>query len=152
MGKAPQVILLVEDSEDDADLTHRAFQRHAKDCILLRASDGQEALDYLFLEGKFKNQKPTSLPALVLLDLKLPCLNGLEVLRSLRANSRTRHLPVVVLSCSGEQKDIESSYELGANSYLRKPIDFDEFIMTIEILIRYWLQTNEPVRSGEEQG
>lgn len=150
MGQVPQVILLVEDSEDDADLTQRVFQRHAKDCILQRACDGHEALDYLLCQGRFKNRIPKSPPAFVLLDLKLPRLNGLELLQSLREHSQTKHLPVVMLSSSGEYKDIESSYALGANSYLRKPVDFNEFIKTIDILIRYWLHTNEPSRSREE--
>lgn len=152
MGQTPQVILLVEDSEDEADLTHRAFHRHAKECYLQRARDGQEALDYLFLQGNFKDRIPRSPPALVLLDLKLPCISGLDVLRSLRENLRTRYVPVVVLSCSSEDKDIETSYALGANSYLRKPVAFNEFLRIVENLIRYWLQTNEPCRTEKELG
>ena len=144
MGRSTHVILLVEDSEDDADLTLRAFQRGAKSCQVDVVRDGQEAVDYLFRQGRHAERYPATRPALVLLDLKLPRLCGLEVLRVLRANPMTSPIPIVVMSCSGEPKDIEACYRLGANSYVRKPVDFDAFMTTVELLSRYWLETNTP--------
>lgn len=133
------MILLVEDSQDDADLTLRAFRTSGLDCKIVRASDGREALDYLF-HGHRDECGPLGL---ILLDLKLPCLSGLDVLRELRRDSRGRHVPVVVMSCSTEQADIDASYDLGASSYIHKPVDFDEFARTIGSVATYWLSLNE---------
>jgi two-component system response regulator len=144
MEGSPQVILLVEDSEDDADLTLRAFRRGNTACQVDLVRDGQEAVDYLFREGRHAHRPPGRLPALVLLDLKLPRLGGLETLRLIRGNPATRQVPIVVMSCSGEPQDIEASYRLGANSYIRKPVDFDTFMTTVDLLGRYWLETNTP--------
>jgi two-component system response regulator len=152
MGRITRVILLVEDSEDDADLTLRAFQRGAKACQVDVVRDGQEAVDYLFRQGRHTGRHPGTMPALVLLDLKLPRLGGLEVLRLLRENPTTSMIPIVVMSCSGETRDIETSYHLGANSYVRKPVDFDAFMTMVELLSRYWLETNTPPPSEGDRG
>ena len=142
-----KTILLVDDSPDDVELTIRAFQRNgiANDVII--ASDGEEALDYLFATGKFKDREPAGNPTLVLLDLKLPKVMGLDVLKQIRANERTRRLPVVVLTSSNEDADIIQSYDLGANSFVRKPVDFAQFVQAARQLGLYWLVLNEdPVR------
>ena len=139
-------------SEDDADLTLRAFQRGAKACQVDVVRDGQEAVDYLFRQGRHANRHPAIMPALVLLDLKLPRLGGLDVLRILREKPMTIPVPIVVMSCSSEPKDIEASYRLGANSYVRKPVDFDAFMTTVELLSRYWLETNTPPPSEGDRG
>ena len=130
------VILLVEDNPDDEALTRRALQRNNVKNELIVARDGQEALDYLLGGGR--------LPHLILLDLKLPKIDGLEVLRRLRADERTRLLPVVILTSSNEERDLVSSYRLGANSYVRKPVDFNEFSEAARQLGLYWLLLNEP--------
>jgi two-component system response regulator len=142
----PGVILLVEDQQDDVDLTLRAFSRSdiSHDIVVVR--DGQEALDYLFSTGVYAGRDARLAPAVVLLDLKVPKVDGLEVLRRLRADERTRLLPVVVLTSSSEEKDIANSYDGGANSFVRKPVDFSTFIETANDLGRYWLQLNQPAR------
>src|SRR3989441_569736 len=129
------IILLVEDNADDEALTRRALQKHNLKNELVVAHDGQEALDYLFKGGR--------LPQLILLDLKLPKVDGLEVLRRLRADERTRLLPVVILTSSNEERDLVAGYSLGANSYVRKPVDFTEFIGAVRQLGLYWLILNE---------
>jgi two-component system response regulator len=137
-------ILLVEDNADDEELTLRAFKRSK---VLNRVEvvrDGVEALDYLFATGVHAERDPKALPAVILLDLKLPKLGGLEVLRRVRADERTRRIPVVVLTSSNEEKDILSSYGLGANSFVRKPVDFAQFMEAAQQLGLYWLVTNEP--------
>lgn len=138
-----KVILLVEDNEKDEILTIRALEscRIANQIIVAR--DGVEALDYLFGTGKHKSRDTSNLPQLVLLDLKMPKLDGLQVLRRLRADSRTRFLPVVIFTSSSEQEDMIKSYELGANSYVRKPIDFKEFADATRQLGMYWLLLND---------
>jgi two-component system, response regulator len=128
------VILLVEDNADDEELTRRAFRKNNLQNDLVVARDGQEALDYLF-------NNPLR-PHLVLLDLKLPRVDGLEVLRRLRADERTRFVPVVVLTSSTEERDLVASYELGVNSYVRKPVDFQEFAEAARQLGLYWLLLN----------
>jgi two-component system response regulator len=139
------MILLVEDSEDDADLALRAFRNLALDCKIVVVRDGRQALEYVF-DGAGRDR---NIPlGLILLDLKLPCVSGLDVLRALRDSPRGQHIPVVVMSCSTEQADISASYDLGANSYIRKPVDFDEFIKAIELLGTYWLSLNELPPSG----
>jgi two-component system response regulator len=143
---AAKTILLVEDNPDDVELTIRAFERNGIANDMVVATDGQEALDYLFAAGKFKDRDPEVMPTLVLLDLKLPKLDGLDVLRRMRADARTRRLPVVVLTSSNEERDIVTSYDLGANSFVRKPDDFAEFLDAARQLGLYWLMLNEPPR------
>jgi CheY-like chemotaxis protein len=138
------VILLVEDNPDDEALTLRAMHKNRLTNPVVVAHDGVEALDYLFATGEYANRDATDLPAVILLDLKLPKLDGLEVLRRLRANERTRLIPVVVLTTSNEEKDIVNSYSLGANSYVRKPVDFEQFTDAVGKLGMYWLLINEP--------
>jgi two-component system response regulator len=145
-----RVILLVEDNPDDVVLTLRAFKKtHILNPVVV-ARDGVEALDYLFGTGAHAGQEPP-LPAIVLLDLKLPRVDGLEVLRRIRAEPRTRMLSVVMLTSSVEEQDIVQSYSLGANSYIRKPVDFDNFLAAVGQLGMYWLLLNEAppgARSG----
>lgn len=139
-----KVILLVEDNRDDEELALLAFERNriANQMVVVR--DGQEAIDYLFgpASGEEKDRKP--LPQLVLLDLKLPKVDGLEVLRRIRSDARTRRLPVVVLTSSREEDDLVRSYDLGANSYVRKPVEFAQFAEAVKQLQFYWLILNEP--------
>lgn len=140
----PTVLLLVEDDPDDIELTVRAFRRQeiATETVVVR--DGVEALDYLFGTGAYAGPKRPALPQLVLLDLKLPRIGGLEVLRRMRESELTQLLPVVVLTSSTETSDLERSYRLGANSYIRKPVDFNRFVDTARLLGKYWLGVNEP--------
>jgi two-component system, response regulator len=139
-----KVILLVEDNPSDVGLTKRALAKSRVSNELIVAEDGQEALDYLFGGGQYKGREVSELPAFVLLDLKLPRLDGLEVLRQIRADQRTSRLPVVILTTSKEEQDVAQSYDLGANSYIRKPVDFTQFVQSIEQLGLYWLVINEP--------
>ena len=138
-----KVILLVEDNPSDVGLTQRALAKSHVANELIVAEDGQEALDYLFGAGAYAGREVTELPALVLLDLKLPRVDGLEVLRQIRADERTRRLPVVILTTSREEQDVAQSYDLGANSYIRKPVDFTQFAQAIEQMGLYWLVLNE---------
>jgi two-component system, response regulator len=138
------VILLVEDNPDDAELAARAFQKSGVKNEIALARDGVEALDYLFATGPYADRPPVR-PDLVLLDLKLPRLGGLEVLQRLRASERTRHLPVVILTSSEQEQDIVQSYDLGANSYVRKPVDYGEFAEAARQLVSYWLVLNQTV-------
>jgi len=136
-------ILLVEDNPDDVDLTLRAFRRQRIPNEVVVARDGVEALDYLFAQGPHASRDPRDLPAIVLLDLKLPRIDGLEVLQRLRAHSLTRLQRVVVLTSSRQDQDILQSYDLGAHSYIRKPVDFDKFVEAVGQLGLYWLLLNE---------
>ena len=136
-------ILLVEDNPDDEALIRRALNKNNIINELVVANDGVEALDYLFGEGIYQGRDAAAMPQVVLLDLKLPRIDGLEVLRRLRADERTRLLPVVVLTSSDEEKDIVESYRLGANSYVRKPVDFAQFVSAVQQLGLYWLVLNE---------
>ena len=138
-----KIILLVEDNPDDRILTVRALKQHNISNEIKEVKDGQEALDYLFGEGEYAGRNTAVQPQIILLDLKLPRVDGLEVLQRIRADSRTRRLPVVILTSSNEQKDKISSYNLGANSYVRKPVDFNEFIEAARQLGMYWLMLNE---------
>lgn len=138
-------ILLVEDNPDDEALTLRAFAKNKIANPVVVARDGVEALDYLFGNGHHAGRDMSIMPAVVLLDLKLPRIDGLEVLRRIRANERTSLLPVVILTTSKEQQDIYEGYSLGANSYIRKPVDFEKFIQAVGQLGLYWLVLNEPV-------
>jgi len=138
-----KVILLVEDNPDDEDLALRAFQRSDVTNPVAVARDGIEALDYLHGTGVHAGRDTSQLPTVVLLDLNLPKIGGLDVLRRIRADERTRRLPVVVLTSSGEEKDIVQSYDLGANAYVRKPVDFNEFAQAAKTLGLFWLLVNE---------
>ena len=138
------VILLVEDNPDDEALTVRALKKNKILNEVVVASDGVQALDYLFGQGPHAGRDTTETPQVVLLDLKLPKLDGLEVLRRLRADDRTRLLPVVILTSSNEDRDRINGYGLGANSYVRKPVDFDAFVTATAQLGLYWLVLNEP--------
>lgn len=136
-------ILLVEDSPDDVKLTLRAFRQNHISNEIVSVTDGIEALDYLFGTGRFAGRDVSDLPAVVFLDLKLPKLDGLEVLRRIRADPRTVLQPVVVLTSSKEDQDLVMSYKLGANSYVRKPVEFDQFLEAARQLGLYWLLLNE---------
>ena len=134
------IIVLIEDNPDDVELTLRAFRQHNLRNEIVVARDGAEAHELLFSD----TAAAAPVPALVLLDLKLPKLNGLEVLQALRDNERTALVPVVILTSSVEEEDVISAYELGANSYIRKPVDFTEFVEAIQQLGMYWLLINQP--------
>jgi two-component system, response regulator len=138
-----KVILLIEDNSSDVDLTRRALEKGHIANRLVVAKDGKEALDYLWGEGAWAGRDVSDLPAVTLLDLKLPKLPGLEVLRRVRADARTRRLPVVILTSSKEEQDLTAGYDLGANSYIRKPVDFEQFTQAIGQLGLYWLVWNE---------
>jgi two-component system response regulator len=137
-------ILLVEDNPDDVALTLRAFKQNKILNEVIVARDGEEALDYLFGSGKNKDRNMINLPAVILLDLKLPKKDGLEVLKEIRGNELTRLIPVVILTSSRQEDDIAAGYKLGANSYVRKPVDFNDFVQASKALGLYWLLYNEP--------
>ncbi len=136
-------ILLIEDNPSDIDLTKRALAKGRIVNELVVAEDGEEALDYLFGTGRYAGRDATELPAFALLDLKLPKVPGLEVLRRVRSDPRTRRLPIVILTSSREEEDIAAGYEGGANSYVAKPVDFKQFQQAVEQLGLYWLVLNE---------
>jgi len=138
-----RVILLVEDNPNDEALTLRALKKSNILNPVVVARDGAEALDYLFSRGTQQGRRPAGNPEVVLLDLKLPKVDGLEVLRQLRADERTRLLPVVVLTSSVEEQDLTRGYALGANSYVRKPVDFNQFVEAVKQLGLYWLVLNQ---------
>ena len=137
-------ILLVEDNPDDEALTLRAIKKNRIINPVVVARDGVEALDYLFCTGAYSGRDQNEVPAVVLLDLKLPKLDGLEVLRRMRTEEGTRLVPVVILTTSTEEQDIINSYSLGANSYVRKPVDFEQFNQAVGQLGMYWLLLNQP--------
>lgn len=137
-------ILLVEDNPDDETLTQRALKKSKINNDIAIARDGVEALEFLFCEGRYSTRNPQKKPAVILLDLKLPKISGLEVLKRLRADGRTQFFPVVILSSSKEEHDLINSYRLGANSYIRKPLDFNRFTEAVSKLCFYWLELNEP--------
>ena len=146
MTRGENVILLVEDNPDDVELTLRAFQKSNVANEIIAVGDGQDALDYLFAVGRHAG-RDAFMPRVILLDLNLPKISGLEVLRRMRADERTKRIPVVVLTTSNEEKDVIGSYDLGANSYVRKPVDFAQFLDAARQLGLYWLVLNEPLPS-----
>jgi two-component system, response regulator len=146
MNPANKTILLVEDNPDDEALTLHALATQKISHQVIVARNGVEALDYLWGAGAYAGRAPETLPAVVLLDLKLPKIDGLEVLRRLRADPRTQLLPIVLLTSSNEEEDRLRGYQLGANSYIRKPVDFDDFVHAAGQLGLYWLLLNEPAK------
>ena len=138
-----KIILLVEDNPDDVDLAIRALKKNNILNEIVVAGDGAEALDYLFGTGKYEGRDMSIMPEVILLDLKLPKIDGLEVLKHLRADERTRLLPVVILTSSREEQDLINGYKFGANSYIQKPVDFDQFTEAVRQLGMYWLVLNE---------
>lgn len=145
---AGKFIMLVEDNPDDEQLTRRALAKNNITNDLVVAHDGVEALDFLFATGPHAGRDTRETPQVILLDLKLPRIDGLEVLRRLRADDRTRLLPVVILTSSREDRDLIDGYSLGANSYVRKPVDFSQFLEAARQLGLYWLLLNEPAPPG----
>ena len=143
MLKSTTNILLIEDNPDDVELTLYAFKKNNIANPVEVVRDGQEALDYIFYKGKYSNSTHP-LPGLILLDLKLPKVDGIEILRNVKADRRLKLIPVVVLTSSKEEKDVIESYDLGVNSYIRKPVDFDQFVETVKHIGFYWLLINEP--------
>ena len=141
-----QILFLVEDNDDDAELTEMAFREARITNPLVRARDGVEALDYLFGRGPHAGRDLTEVPAVVLLDLKLPRMDGLEVLAAIRGDERTKLLPVVVLTSSKEERDRVAAYEGHANSFVQKPVDYDEFVSAARQLGLYWMVLNQPPR------
>jgi CheY-like chemotaxis protein len=139
-----KIIMLVEDNPDDEALTLRALKKNNIKNEVVIAHDGVEALDYLLVTGAQADRDPELKPVVILLDLKLPKVDGLEVLRRLRADDRTRLIPIVVLTSSKEEQDLINSYSFGCNSYIRKPVDFVQFVEAVRQLGLYWLVVNEP--------
>ncbi len=137
-------ILLIEDNPDDVELTLHALQKNHMANEVVVAGDGAEGLDYLFGTGKYAGRHADEPPALILLDLQLPKIGGLEVLRKVREDERTKRIPVVILTTSDEEEDIINGYDRGANSYLRKPVDFTEFMNSVKQLEVYWMALNTP--------
>src|SRR5215207_9510773 len=142
-GQEDKMILLVEDNADDEALTLRALKKNNIGNKVFVVRDGAEALDFLFCEGQYADRDPDEMPQVTLLDLKLPKVDGLEVLRRLRTDERTRMLPIVILTSSMEERDVVEGYQLGANSYVRKPVDFNEFLEAAHKLGLYWLNLNK---------
>jgi CheY-like chemotaxis protein len=139
-----KVILLVEDNLSNIGLTKRAFEKNHIHNELVVAEDGQQALDYLFGTGAYAGRDTSVMPAVILMDLKLPRVDGLEALRRIRGHDLTKRLPVVILTSSREDQDVAMSYDLGANSYIRKPVDFHQFAEAVRTLDLYWVVLNEP--------
>lgn len=142
------MILLVEDNPDDQALLLRAMKKNHIANEIVIANDGVEGLDYLFARGKFEGRDPSLVPEVMLLDLKLPKISGFEVLQEMRQHERTKYIPVVVLTSSAEEEDMIRSYDLGANSFVQKPVDFEEFVEAAASLGLYWLVLNKPVHKG----
>lgn len=138
-----ETILLVEDNEDDELLALRALKKSSTPSNVVVTRDGEEALDYIYAKGKFNDRDPKQLPRVIFLDIKLPKLSGLQVLKRIRANAQTKLVPIVLLTSSDEEQDMVTGYSLGANSYINKPVDFDEFLEQIGLLGRYWLGINK---------
>jgi CheY-like chemotaxis protein len=147
-----KTILLIEDNPSDIALTKRALEKARISNQLVVAEDGQEALDYVFGAGAYAGRDPADIPMLTLLDLKLPKVSGPDVLRRIRSDARTKRMPVVILTSSNQEQDLAASYDLGVNSYIRKPVDFNQFASAVEQLAMYWLLLNEPPPKGERSG
>jgi len=139
-------ILIVEDNPRDAELTLRALRKNNLANHILVAEDGAEALDFFFCRGKFEKRSFTNPPKVVLLDLKLPKVSGLEVLKIVKGDNRTAHIPIVIVTSSMEAPDMIQAYEMGVNSYVVKPVDFNQFLNAMSCLGLYWLLVNEPLR------
>jgi two-component system response regulator len=143
-------ILLVEDNQDDMDLAVHSLRRENLANHIIAVRDGEEALDFLFCRGAFAERSFEHPPKLVLLDLKLPKVDGMEVLKQVKSDPRTKSIPVVILTSSKEERDLVSGYNLGANSYIQKPVDFDQFRETVKSVGLYWLVINQPAPSPEQ--
>jgi two-component system response regulator len=143
MKLLPTRVLLVEDNPDDLELAQLAFRRGRFANAIDVARDGSEALEHLFCEGRFADRDPDDEPRLVLLDIKLPLVDGIDVLRTIKADARTRHIPVVMLTSSAEDRDLHACYELGANSYIVKPVDMEQFLSAVQSIGLYWLMLNQ---------
>ncbi|MGE0383872.1 MAG: response regulator [Gammaproteobacteria bacterium] len=141
-GPVDRTILLVEDNPDDADLTVRAFARHSPATRVVVAQDGPQALDYLRRTGRWADRQPPDMPAVVVLDLKMPRVDGLELLRMIRGYGPTRYVPVVVVTSSSDPRDVLDSYGHGANSYVRKSVDYAEFAASLRAIGEYWVERN----------
>jgi two-component system response regulator len=141
-------ILLVEDSQDDADLARHALRHEKLASSIFTARDGEEALDFLFCRGPFAQRSFDLPPKLILLDLKLPKVDGMQVLKEVKADPRTKSIPVVILTSSKEERDLIAGYDLGVNSYIQKPVDFEQFRETVKRVGLYWLVTNQPPVNG----
>jgi two-component system response regulator len=144
VNESPSEILLIEDNPNDVALTLHAFKKYQLANRIQVVRDGAEALEFLFCTGAYAQRDPTADPKVILLDLKLPLVDGLEVLRQIKADPRTRTLPVVILTSSREERDIVESYQLGVNSYIVKPVDFEQFTEAMRTLGMYWLLFNQP--------
>lgn len=144
-----RAILLVEDNKDDIDLTIRALKQSNIKNEIVVLNDGEEALEYLFHEGKYSGLDPAERPAIILLDIKLPKLNGLEVLKKLRSDEKTKIIPVIILTSSEEESDMLNGYNLGCNSYVQKPVDFEQFSKAVSQLGLYWLLLNESPKTED---
>ncbi|RPI28506.1 MAG: response regulator [Chloroflexota bacterium] len=141
-------IVIIEDDPNDAELITRVFRKHNLANKIILLEDGAEALDFLFAEGKYAQNSTVLSPKVVLLDLKLPKVNGIEVLQRIKSDERTKNIPVVVLTSSSEDRDIKAAYDLGVNSYVTKPIKFDDFAQVVSELRLYWLLLNKPSESA----
>ena len=139
-------ILIVEDNPRDAELTLRALKKNNLANNVLIAEDGAEALDFFFCRGKYAKRSISNPPKVVLLDLKLPKVSGLEVLKAVKSDKRTSHIPIVIVTSSRQEPDIATAYDLGANSYVVKPVDFEQFVNAMSSLGLYWLLVNEPLK------
>lgn len=146
MNQNTPEILLVEDNLDDANLAIRALRKNEICNSLLHVSDGEEALDYLFCEGRYAERCTSDLPKLILLDLKMPKVDGLEILKRIKNDNRTQSVPVVILTSSNQNADIIQCFKYGANSYVVKPVDFENFVHTVAGIGRYWLQLNQIIQ------
>ena len=147
-----KTILLVEDNPDDVELTLRVVKKNAIINKVVVAQDGPEALDYLFCTGAYADRDPQDIPGVILLDLRLPKIDGLEVLRRIRGNDQTKLLPVVVLTSSDEEQDLVDSYKLGVNSYIRKPVNFVQFTEAVRQLAMYWVLWNQAPPNRRSDG
>jgi two-component system response regulator len=143
MKLLPTRVLLVEDNPDDLELAQLAFERGRFANTVDVARDGAEALDHLFRTGRHADRDPADAPRLVLLDIKLPLVDGIDVLRAIKADARTKHVPVVMLTSSAEDRDLHACYELGANSYIVKPVDMEQFLQAVQNIGLYWLMLNQ---------